>query len=255
MKHVTSRHTVITFAALAVAATTNAAVITAQVNGVQTDIGNLNVVTGVPHANSVNATFTFGNGFAYLDEWYDFRWVNIQTMYTLNGVPQPNDPILGNLPAIDPQPGPGEDNIPYYYNAGEWPNQHVEGVRSSWYDAPNDPQGVNSKIHFSSYLVVDNITDPAWAANTLCVIGSFSWEYDNLLGASFITAPERTAVAGDAMDINDALTNPPGHFAHWNATFNCNLVACVPTPGAATTMVLASTLCIRRRREARPSAA
>lgn len=71
----------------------------------------------------ISAGFIFDDDFSFLDDWYNFRWINVMTGFTITGpegvccgapgLPdcgaQNYHPKLGNLPAIDPAPGDGTE--------------------------------------------------------------------------------------------------------------------------------------------------
>lgn len=231
-----------------VGSTADAAVaIDAKVDGVLKTIGSLDVVIDPGNAGRVIGTFTLNAECAFLDGWYDFQWINVETAYENPvGTPQATDPVLGTLPAIDPRNVAGEDDKPFYYNDGEWlpPGQlfggqaiHQEGVLSRFRDRPSDLAN-NSKISFSTYLVVQNMSDPAMPLKEFEVIGGFDWTYTNLPapGSSSIAVTRGTGaiVAADATLINTAIANAnPAFAAGWTAKNpgTMNLVQC-PEPSS-----------------------
>ncbi len=248
-------------------------VIQAKVNGMNEDIGDLDAVIDPANAARVIGTFKFDPKFAFLDGWYDFRWVNIQTEYILDGMAQMNDPVLGKLPAVDPQPpptNPNEDNKPFYYNDGEWlpPGQmfggqiiHEEGKASRFVDRPSDGMN-NSLIKFMTYLVVTNVSDPNFPKDEFLVLGVFDWEYDNkgnsANGVSTVkrVAGTPTIMAADINLISTAIGNAgKDGFGKWkaNTPFSYGLVTC-PEPGTLALLVIGGSLAglakLRRMRAA-----
>jgi hypothetical protein len=217
-------------------------------------IGTLDA--SIPDANNparIIGEFKFAPGKEFLDQWYDFQWVNVETKYTVDGVMQMNDPLLGKLPAIDPAPfpsNPSEDNIPYYYNGTEWANTifngvkiHDEGKASRFVDRPKD-SNLNSIINFTTYLVVDNLTDPTFPKTTFDVLGWFDWSYDNKgnFANGVSTVGTISSVVTDANSINPintAIGNAkPNGFPGWKAAKDINLTACVPEPSTTLGIVL-----------------
>ncbi|MFO0828329.1 MAG: hypothetical protein U0572_09275 [Phycisphaerales bacterium] len=192
-------------------------------------------------ATFITAKFTLDPAYAYLDVWYDFRWVNVETGYTVDGDPvdadgdgNPDDPVLGELPAIDPQPvaAGGDDNKPFYWTDDEFAGHHVEGQSSSWEDNRSDSAGRNVTISFTTYLVAVSITDPSISANTMCVLGSFSWTSTTGTGTpssvETVTGTNGDPGAADAATINTALGNAGGGGfpGGWSADADCTLNAC-----------------------------
>src|SRR5262245_41401183 len=100
--------------------------ITANVNGESANIGNIALVSGTLLGKSgVQGKFTFNGAWNLLDDWYDFQWINVEVGYTVDGSSQGSDPVVGPLPAIDPQshaalPSGMQDGLPYYYSDAEW---------------------------------------------------------------------------------------------------------------------------------------
>ncbi|MGE3165490.1 MAG: hypothetical protein AB7O52_11335 [Planctomycetota bacterium] len=215
-----------------------------------------NQVIGTIDVTSIGAfiqgEFELAPGFEFLDDWYDFRWINVETGYLLNGNPvdadgdgNPDDPVVGELPAIDPQIGqavPGAlpanqaDDRPFYFNEQNWsqnqpPGIHVERDRSTFIDQRFDQPGPGntSVIQFETYLVAVNVTDPTGlTANQICVLAGFSWSYSSAtnsvtLGGNLAANPGRIDTAlGNA---NPAYPNPAGAGA-WDAVEGCELNAC-----------------------------
>jgi hypothetical protein len=191
------------------------------------DIGTMTPTVG---AGGITIDFAFAPGFSFLDDWYDFQWLSMEVGYTVDGVPQANDPVLGPLPAIDPQVSDGPQ--PFYYNDAEWSSGmfgghviHTEGTGSQFRDARSDP-GVNSVITFHTFLVVTSVTDTSFGATDFCVLEGIEWTYTQSTGATAWTASLiPNAVNQD--DINDALDNANPPFPDtWNPMIDCDLSAC-----------------------------
>ncbi|MAW75844.1 MAG: hypothetical protein CMJ95_14560 [Planctomycetes bacterium] len=184
--------------------------------------GNVQIGTiavTVEAGSGLNATFTFAADYAGsgedldLDDWYDFRWVNVETGYTITGpvgvccdnidatplppcgVPLATDPVVGTLPAIDPAPGtlplpPGgfNDPSPFYFTDDEHAACVVggivicdPGVSSHFRDARMDGACI-STINFSTFLVAKNKTDDtpgAMGATEFCLLAGFTWTATN----------------------------------------------------------------------------
>ncbi len=196
-------------------------------------IGTLDVSAGA--GSVIEASFTLEPAYAYLDDCYDFRWVNVERCYEVAGVAQSVDPVVGLLPAIDPSPSDGAE--PYYYNALEWSSGFFgastvrqERVLSKFIDARSD-RGLDSTIDFRTYLVANDTAQGNLANKTFCVLGGFAWSYDNTTGDALICG----ALDADASIINLALAKGqkdcPGHagcpgFAGWTAIEGCELGPC-----------------------------
>jgi hypothetical protein len=254
--------------------------ISAKVNGMDMQIGTLDAMEDARGAGAFGE-FRFATGKEFLDDWYDFRWINIETGYTLDGTSQARDPITGKLPAIDPQPGqniPGigaGDNIPYYYNQATWASGMFgpddirnEGEFSRFFDFPGDGNN-DSLIDFMTFLVVDSVTDQLIADNTFCVIGWFDWIFDNKDAGGNRDVSIRTVssvVTSAFVDlINMALANAddgdpvgdPVDFPGWSARKDCDLRACVPEidagTGTSAWIFLSILLTLQRERQRRPS--
>jgi hypothetical protein len=149
-------------------------------------------------ASGLKATFTFDNGFGYLDQQYDFDWVQIVTEEAgaRNFFPDP-------LPTIDPRPAGNPDDHPFYYSVAEWQANafagetlHVDGMTSTFADVPNQPEG--TVFSFSTFLVArDQGMWSVGGANVFCVLGGFTWTYE---GASGDFDHNRgTSTVGDAI--------------------------------------------------------
>ena len=258
-------------------------IIEAKVGGKTQKIGELDAAKSAKDDGRVIGEFKFDKGFEFLDDWYDFQWVNVEVEYQNPlGTKQANDPVLGKLPAIDPQPPPkdkNEDNKPFYWNDKEWnpPGQkfaegltiHEEGKLSRFIDRPSDGTK-DSLIKFMTYLVLDNLTDPALPKDTFYVLGVFDWEYQNNKkaadGVSTVTrvAGTPTLDATDTKLINDAIKNANDQakdldkdakgFGAWKADLGPTLTIC-PEP-ASILLALAgagTALGMVRRRGRRPA--
>ena len=217
------------------AATVNVGANVAGFGNVQ--IGSIDVTAGVTATDVINGNFTFDAPYSFLDDWYDFRWINVVTAVT--GAASPLFP--NGAPAIDPQSPPtnaAEDNEPFYYNtATEWnPNvifgpgpTHTDGVGSNFHDAPQ--RGDGNGFNFSTYLTARNVTAPG-DKKKVGVLAGFTWSYAGTGDAS--TFGGAIAVgAGDATAINNAMANaaPATAFAGWSATTDFQLLPCF-TPSA-----------------------
>ena len=180
-------------------------------------IGGL-VVTGSDVGLGMQAEFTFAAGFAFLDDWYNFRWINVLTGYEITGPPaccpgaiacgvHTSIPSIGDFPAIDPAPGadpndnttPFNDPVPFYFTNAQhdacvatgFGNICVPGVSSRFADlrgvALPQPGGAPSiqcdaTLEFSTWLVAQNITDDTAGAlgeTQFCLLAGFQWEHIN----------------------------------------------------------------------------
>jgi len=232
-----------------------AVIVNATIDGNVKTIGELNAVIANDDAGKIVATFTLYADFSYLDNCYDFQWVNVETRYEnpLNNS-LASDPILGTLPAIDPQPPPTnntEDSKPFYYNDGEWlpPGQsfggfviHSEGNFSRFVDRPADGTR-NSHIFFTTYLVIDiSSHDP----NRFVLIGAIDWNYQNnanpVNGVTTITRISGVTDGSDVTLVNNAIGNAgPNGFGDWKAVPQTHSIPDCPEP-ATLLIVLAGTL-------------
>ena len=160
---------------------------------------------------------------------------------------QATDPVVGTLPAIDPQPsdnpaGNDDGPAPWYYNGAEWKTGKFqtetiakEGSFSKFSDSPQDPAG--NTIGFETYLVADSLTDPFIGAKEFCVLAGFSWTYT---GGTAGMAGQDTSTVGAAIPINaaaigtinTALGNSMmgGNLMGWKAPMDCDLSACYLPP-------------------------
>lgn len=232
--------------------------ISAKVDGSNMLIGTLDA--SIPdNANPARiiGEFKLRDDKKFLDDWYDFRWVDVETKYTVNGIVQGSDPVTGDLPAIDPPPppsAPAEDNEPFYFNGTEWANGtfngvtiHDEGKASRFVDRPKDAM-LNSLIDFTTYLTVRSLTDAEFAASQFCLLGWFDWTYDNmgnfLKGTSTVHTVSSVAQQSDVDLINAAIARAkPDGFGAWKATLNCDLRECVvPEPESWSLVLLALAL-------------
>lgn len=243
-----------------------AVVIDINIDGNIKSIGELNAIIDANNAGRIIATFTLYADYAYLDHCYDFQWVNVEYRYENPiGTNQATDPVLGTLPAIDPQPpptDPNEDNEPFYYNDGEWlpPGQlfggfviHDEGNFSRFIDRPSDGTK-NSIIFFTTYLVVDISSHEP---NRFVLAGAIDWNYRNngnsALGVSTITRISGVTDGSDVTLVNTAIGNAgPDGFGDWRALPQTHSIPDCPEP-ATLLIILAGSLVggwgLRRRRE------
>ncbi len=221
-----------------------AVTISAKINGVTKPIGTIDAsIPDITKPARVTGEFLFDKNFAFLDDWYNFQWLNVEVKYTLNGAAQANDPVVGKLPAIDPQPGPKEDNIPWYFNGKEYKAGVFDGVKiredgvaSRFVDRPSDGTK-NSQIDFMTFLVLENVTDPTIKKTDFCVLGWFDWTYDNksdsAKGESSVATVSGVVDKGMVDLINTAMGNAGGGgFPNYVAMMDCNLTACVPEGNA-----------------------
>lgn len=199
-------------------------------------IGNIAVAVG-PGAN-IRADFTFAGaapgfpgGFAFLDDWYDFVWINIVTGYTVggvqpvNGMGQPIIPFAGIdhvLPLIDQPPvaAGGDDNLPFYYTNAEWaagmfgatainPASGVAGTPPSRFVDARGGWPATAVITFETYLVVRSITDPGIAAHEIVVLDGFTWTYSQGPPGGPTTAGG-AAIAANPGRVDTAMGNAAG---------------------------------------------
>lgn len=222
---------------------------------VAVNIGNIAVALG-PGAN-IRADFTFNGaapgfpgGFAFLDDWYDFVWVNLVTAYTVGGVQptnaagQPIIPFAGInhvLPLVDQPPlaAGGDDDLPFYYTDAEWaagflgatainPASGVAGTPPSRFVDARSGWPAGAVITFEAYLVVRSVTDPAIAANEFVVLDGFTWTYSQGPPGG-PTAAGGGAIAANSARVNTAMGNaagggfpPPGGAGTpaWDARFS-----------------------------------
>lgn len=241
--------------------------ISTTVNGVpNTVIGTLDasIPDPVNKPRNILAEFLFADDMGFLDDCYDFTFLNIERQYFVNGIEQVTDPVVGTLPAIDPQPKGAEDDLPYYFTQAEYDATVFngvtikdDGVGARFTDAPNDGTKI-SLIEFKSYLVA--IDD--WEEETVYLLGWFNWTYKqemvagNLVKTSSVGTVSSVLNAGDVSLVTSALNNAvDGNdiniWEGWSVELYPNL-ECVPEPGA---MVGAVVICIfigaqvcRRRR-------
>jgi hypothetical protein len=206
---------------------------------VTAEIGDIILKTN--GASNMQAEFRLSPEFAYLDDWYDFRWINIVTSYSENGIPLDTDPVVGDLPNMDPRTGqnaPGSlpnglgDDVPFYYNEDNWTTGptgtpagiHVEGKGSIFTDTRFS--AVGSRIVFNTYLVVHDKTAAQMADDSFCPLGGFAWIYEN----DGVPAGGEVSIAGvldaDVDAINTALAFALPDFPFWLAEECPSLQAC-----------------------------
>lgn len=203
---------------------------------VAVNIGNIAVALG-PGAN-IQADFTFNGaaagfpaGFAFLDDWYDFVWINLVVAYTVGGVQptnaggQPIIPFAGFnhvLPLVDQPPTAvgGDDDLPFYYTNAEWaagflgatainPASGVAGTPPSRFVDARGGWPAGAVITFETYLVVRSVTDPAIAAHEFVVLDGFTWTYTQGPPGG-PTAAGGGAIAANSGRINTAMGNAGG---------------------------------------------
>ncbi len=201
---------------------------TAKVNGeANKTIGSI-VTTDGTNNDPMRGKFSLANDYKFLDEWFDFRWVQLLVSNKIDGVTQPAD-ADGDYPQIDPPPNDGP--TPYYYNATEWSTGmfgsdiiHVEKDFSMLVDAPGPNWPALTTLSFETYLVADDITAGIIGEKKLAVLAGFTWTHD--AGAT-TGASDNTNTAGAAITINaaalgridTALGNATngGNFTGWSA--------------------------------------
>ena len=229
-------------------------------------IGTINTTDGAANA-ALKAKFTLANNYKFLDDWFDFRWVQLLIKNELDGVVQPAD-VDGAFPQIDPQPidnpAPGDGPAPYYYNAVEWTSGmfgadviHSEKNFSTLVDAPGPGWPGKTKLFFETYLVADDLTANLVKDKEFIVLAAFTWTHDSGLtnGAADNT---NTAGAGFAVDnaaigrINTALGNAMrgGNFNGWKPIKSDGLdfLRC-PEPASAGLLVVGMFVLMGRRRQ------
>lgn len=230
-------------------ASANPISVNATVLGNSIHVGDINVTAGGAPTDRMVARFSFDPEAAFLDEWYDFQWINVLT--SVVGDPSALFPRGG--PSFDPLPPPvnaGEDDRPFYYNNTEWNGTfggvdiHEEGQYTEFRDFPQ--RGAGNGWNFTTFLVVENLTDPTFGRMTICPLASFTWTYRGTgdVSAYGMEVPVSTMLLNNALNNTDATT---GRFGNWTFDANCNLQAC-PTPGAAALFALAGLRAARRRR-------
>lgn len=217
------------------------------VNGTaDTKIGELTTASGpAGDTDHFTATFKLDAAYSYLDDWYDFRWVQILASLTIGGVAQANHPLVGAIPAIDPAPSDNpaandDGPAPFYYNGKEWKDgtfgasMEVIAKNGDFSKLSDSPQlAAGTVATFNSYLVAHDVTNNI-ASKSFCVLAGFSWTYT---GGTAGNAGEDTSTAGAAlpggaaaaMAINTAMGNASvgGDFMGWKAEADCALFACV----------------------------
>lgn len=249
--------------AFALAGTAGGAVNTVQVTanipalGGNVNIGEITVDDAANGNASLDATLTLKPGFAFLLEWYNFRWLNIET--DINGnVDDVVDPVVGPLPAIDPAPGDGiangqpgdtpgpppagipaypdaafNDGKPFYYTDAEQAGQVPTRPFS---DARSDPDLGGRSIGFTTYLIAESDTDPAIPGTDLCILAGFSWtstipagggQGDETFGAA-IPNPGGVDQALVQGAINNSPTIEGVTFNNLTARLGCALRPCPP---------------------------
>jgi hypothetical protein len=158
-------------------------------------IGTIDIIAGP--GSSIKGTFTLKPEYAYLDYGYDFQWINVEKSYSVNGIGQLMDPIVGLLPAMDPQRTHSEfgDELPYYLPQDDWdygyfgPTEvHKEGQFSRFFDARFDSL-TNSTINFHTYLVAHDIAANTLSSKTFSILAGYSWRFENLLNETKLCAP------------------------------------------------------------------
>jgi len=229
-------------------------------------IGKLDIKPGPNGKMVVDFTFAgpspgtgFPGGFGFLDNWYDFRWINIVTGYknaagvqVTNAANQPIAPGLGRVPAMDPQPlaNNGDDDLPFYYTDVEWNGGLFLGQTINPND-PNAPAGTppsrfadqrmnhpaGTTIEFECYLVARSITDPLIAPNEIVVLDGFKWTHSSGTGLG----GTNVAAFGGVLAANPGRVNTALGLADGGAGFPA-----VPGSGAWTALGSGNTATTRK---------
>ncbi|MCX7688967.1 MAG: PEP-CTERM sorting domain-containing protein [Fimbriimonadales bacterium] len=145
--------------------------------------GDVHVGVGWYNGNkTMSAEFTFRQGFAVLDDFFDFHWFQI-----INSDTWPLNDSNGNRltpPYVDTPNGgyqgqPSDDH-PFYWDRDEWDDadKRVEGQFSRIWDYPNAPQKRDEpgEVLFKTFLVItDNGQDHFCEENVFGKILGFSW--------------------------------------------------------------------------------
>jgi hypothetical protein len=202
--------------------------------------------------SGLRADFTFANNFGFLDNRYDFDWVNVLTKQDFttvaNGGSGPSA-LFPNPPNIDPIPRE-DDNLPFYYNRAEWFDRnsfggvqiHAERQFSRFLDIPNQP--ADRTFHFLAFLVLRDQGAYTLDGDTkFCVLAGFSWQYQGADGdfgrnRGTSTAIGSVAINQDVIDIINGAINSEGaklddfdkseKFDGWSAMRGCILEAPEP---------------------------
>ena len=164
-------------------------------------IGEIAVQADVGAA--IEAAFTFEPEFVPLDGCNDFRWINVVSRFTQNGVDQTTDPVVGLVPAIDP--APAVDPRPFYYTDSEWaqglfgPDSiHAEGIHSVFVDVPSSSG--DEVVEFHTFLVARDTAHLATPEHGFLPLAGFRWRYRALTDDSLICGP----VGPQAFELIDA---------------------------------------------------
>lgn len=220
-------------------------------------IGTVKADGGFKHASGMNAMFKFEKGYGYLDDTYDFDWLNICT------AEKGDSGLFAKKPAFDPQPDPivkGEDKIPFYYNDKEWSANkfgsskiYEKGQFSQFIDFPKLPK--DQAFDFSGFLAIrDDGKYSLDGKSQTCILAGWTWKYegDDKFGGGKNNGTS-TAIASIAIDdkvvklFADCVTNNDA-FKGWSAVIGCELPKNVPTPGSLALLGLGGLLAARRRR-------
>lgn len=182
--------------------------------------------------------FSFDPSYGYLDDCFDFRWVNVLRRSVSDGVENTEDPVVGLLPAIDP--AVSFDPEPYYYTTDEWatetgPGQiHHEGVSTFFEDGRSDPFPPRTVLFFETFLVADDVSDTSFPDKSLYVLDGFRWTYSSETDDAVVCGP----APADAPLVNGAFVSGliAGHagspgFPGWNAPDGLVLGAPLPLCG------------------------
>ncbi|MGP1346921.1 MAG: hypothetical protein ACTS3F_09695 [Phycisphaerales bacterium] len=255
----------IAIAAGSTGAAVNTVAVTANIPalGGPVQIGELSVddaVAGGGGGDFIEADFNLDPKFAFLNDWYDFRWLNIETSINNDGTVV--DPVVGQLPAVDPAPGDGiangqpgdnpnpppanmpaypdaefNDNKPWYYTDAEQAGQLPTRTFS---DGRADPNLGGRVIAFTTYLCVESKTDKQIPATDACILAGFTWTSTIPAGGGAGSEDFGMAIpnpgAGDQATAQNAFNNSPtiegNNFNAYNARTGCPLRACFTPTGA-----------------------
>jgi hypothetical protein len=213
----------------------------------------------------LTATFNFGGSFGFLDNSYDFDWVQVVTAQTTP--PGGTAFFPGTLPTIDPIASQNPDKYPFYYSKTEWNANtfagqtiHVDSLSSTFGDVPKQTNGF--VFNFSTYLVVRD--QGKWSlsgTNGFDVLGGFSWTYTGS-GTNFLAdgTNQGSSAVGSALNggnaqvtqINTAIADAIAASGN-DATYKTwagsavNTLVLVPEPSAGWFLLAATGVLISRR--------
>ncbi len=232
---------------------TSAIPVETAVQGEAKTIGTLKISD---EGDNITAEIELGDDFAFLHDWYEFRWINIITKIEKpDGTTVDSWGVVGKIPAIDPAPGDGiadgeegddpndpddkrffpdkdwNDNKPFYDGDAE----HEASPGFSDNRSSNVNKG--NTIFFTTYLVVESKTDPNIGATKPCILAGFTWTSKIPATGGHGEEEQQTSIPSpgqaDADAVNDAMDNATEtegeDFDGWEASAGCSLNAC-PEP-------------------------